>query len=319
MVSETSFEPDNGIIPRRMRLELKRVVDFFAQSLNLPKHAGSCSNQNVLDPVGAYIDVEQCGCGASTDALRKRIGVGSAAARVDRAITAANIRKARLHFETCKLGTLCSDYDHRFLQEAFGGAWVPDEHAKTGFTTEEANLLALATGKDGVALTLRAHPDPVGCPPPAVLSPDSLETIEIDIPVREFPTLESLVAAIEDLFDCRNGRHRYCHDTMTPEGTPVQYVYEMLAAYTYNVDQPIQRLRQAVYADFVRLHKSCPDDRKPVLYWRFSAVQRIAEEGYPHERDTAGWLIRTRFAIPSADYSVAKLLVIPRDGRYREI
>lgn len=28
----------------------------------LPRHAGSCSNQNVLDPLGAYKDVEACGC-----------------------------------------------------------------------------------------------------------------------------------------------------------------------------------------------------------------------------------------------------------------
>lgn len=26
------------------------------------KHAGSCSNQNVLDPEGAYKGVEECGC-----------------------------------------------------------------------------------------------------------------------------------------------------------------------------------------------------------------------------------------------------------------
>lgn len=28
----------------------------------LPRHAGSCSNQNVLDPLGAYKGVEACGC-----------------------------------------------------------------------------------------------------------------------------------------------------------------------------------------------------------------------------------------------------------------
>lgn len=28
----------------------------------LPKHAESCSNQNVLNPLGAYIGVEECGC-----------------------------------------------------------------------------------------------------------------------------------------------------------------------------------------------------------------------------------------------------------------
>lgn len=28
----------------------------------LPRHAASCSNQNVLDPLGAYVGVEKCGC-----------------------------------------------------------------------------------------------------------------------------------------------------------------------------------------------------------------------------------------------------------------
>lgn len=28
----------------------------------LPRHAGSCSNQNALDPLGAYKGVEACGC-----------------------------------------------------------------------------------------------------------------------------------------------------------------------------------------------------------------------------------------------------------------
>lgn len=28
----------------------------------MPKHSSSCSNQNVLNPFGAYIGVEECGC-----------------------------------------------------------------------------------------------------------------------------------------------------------------------------------------------------------------------------------------------------------------
>ncbi len=27
-----------------------------------PKHSGGCSNQNVLNPFGAYVGVEECGC-----------------------------------------------------------------------------------------------------------------------------------------------------------------------------------------------------------------------------------------------------------------
>jgi len=36
------------------------------------KHAGSCSNQNVLDPEGAYKGVEECGC----DGFRPEGGAG---------------------------------------------------------------------------------------------------------------------------------------------------------------------------------------------------------------------------------------------------
>lgn len=28
----------------------------------LNKHSSSCSNQNVLNPIGAYVGVEECGC-----------------------------------------------------------------------------------------------------------------------------------------------------------------------------------------------------------------------------------------------------------------
>ena len=42
------------------RRDLESVVSFLCE--DRPKHAGSCSNQNVLNPVGAYIGVETCGC-----------------------------------------------------------------------------------------------------------------------------------------------------------------------------------------------------------------------------------------------------------------
>lgn len=32
----------------------------------LPHHSGGCSNQNVLHPLGAYTDVESCGCSRRT-------------------------------------------------------------------------------------------------------------------------------------------------------------------------------------------------------------------------------------------------------------
>lgn len=64
-----------GLEPARQALDLANYVAFntlhkmtvgdgpLAGLLaKLPRHAGSCSNQNVLDPFGAYRGVEQCGC-----------------------------------------------------------------------------------------------------------------------------------------------------------------------------------------------------------------------------------------------------------------
>ncbi len=39
------------------------VVDMHGIALEEPlKHSGGCSNQNVLHPLGAYDNVESCGC-----------------------------------------------------------------------------------------------------------------------------------------------------------------------------------------------------------------------------------------------------------------
>ena len=37
---------------------------LFALNSDYPRHAGSCSNQNVLHPSGAYRGVAECGCAA---------------------------------------------------------------------------------------------------------------------------------------------------------------------------------------------------------------------------------------------------------------
>lgn len=42
--------------------ELYALVHELTLFRTLPKHAGSCSNQNVLNPIGAYLGVEECGC-----------------------------------------------------------------------------------------------------------------------------------------------------------------------------------------------------------------------------------------------------------------
>lgn len=42
-------------------LECEQCLRWLAEH---PKHNGGCSNQNVLDPLGAYRGVEECGCTA---------------------------------------------------------------------------------------------------------------------------------------------------------------------------------------------------------------------------------------------------------------
>lgn len=42
--------------------ELYALVSELIAFRKLPKHSGGCSNQNVIDLVGAYKGVEKCGC-----------------------------------------------------------------------------------------------------------------------------------------------------------------------------------------------------------------------------------------------------------------
>jgi len=42
--------------------ELYAMVTQLCAFRALPRHAGSCSNQNVLDPIGAWRGVTKCGC-----------------------------------------------------------------------------------------------------------------------------------------------------------------------------------------------------------------------------------------------------------------
>jgi hypothetical protein len=43
-------------------LELWAIVMQLRAFRQLPKHYGGCSNQNALDPIGAWRGVEECGC-----------------------------------------------------------------------------------------------------------------------------------------------------------------------------------------------------------------------------------------------------------------
>ena len=50
---------DYSLLDPKLLAALVRELIAFR---TLPKHAQSCSNQNVVDPVGAYRGVEECGC-----------------------------------------------------------------------------------------------------------------------------------------------------------------------------------------------------------------------------------------------------------------
>ena len=47
-------------LEERMDKTFSRILKFVLAGE--PRHANSCSNQNVIDPIGAYIGVEACGC-----------------------------------------------------------------------------------------------------------------------------------------------------------------------------------------------------------------------------------------------------------------
>lgn len=66
---------EDKIIFMRSPLEIQRGVKEFGTNAVFAKvyarwtavedlitHSSSCSNQNVIDPLGAYVGVEECGC-----------------------------------------------------------------------------------------------------------------------------------------------------------------------------------------------------------------------------------------------------------------
>lgn len=122
----------------------------------------------------------------------------------------------------------------------------------------------------------------------------------------QFPTLESLVDAIERLFDCRDGYYGAYADGPT-DGKRVEDIpkregmrYVSIAIITNVSEDSEQRLRQAMYEGFVALRVQLGRAVKPVLYWRYAASERFAEEA---DLDIGRIKIRTRVAIPDADWS----------------
>ena len=119
-----------------------------------------------------------------------------------------------------------------------------------------------------------------------------------------FQTLQSLVDEIKKMFACANGYYgAYVFDPKQPlpDSADFQwlaYRYRTLGYITSNPDRPLERLRYALWKDLQTL---CVRPNMQ-LYWRFAEAGRIQEEHTPIGRSVL-WKIRTRVAIPGADWA----------------
>lgn len=127
-----------------------------------------------------------------------------------------------------------------------------------------------------------------------------------------FGSIGKLVEQVESMFDCHDGDFRSYHTEFGLGGRTAgmfTYVSLGLLAYATVVDAP-ERLRQAFYTAFLKLKQTCKSER-PMLYWRYAEAERIQEE---QANDgllpcPVKYKIRTRIAIPEADFSVVGYLV----------
>jgi hypothetical protein len=112
-----------------------------------------------------------------------------------------------------------------------------------------------------------------------------------DMPPFKFLTIESLVEAIEELFDCRSGDYGSFH---TDNENETFWRYRTIRYQCAETSYPQELLLQAVYENFLSLRKLCRAER-PILYWRFAPEQRLAFDKDPR---SGSWQLRTRVAIP---------------------
>lgn len=127
-----------------------------------------------------------------------------------------------------------------------------------------------------------------------------------------FGSVAKLVKTIEGMFDCRNGDPRAWHEEWVSGDQHVGYRRHQYIAFTLiapsSMEDAQERLRQMFYTAFHRLKRTCKSPR-PVLYWRYAAEERIQEELGVSERIGNSFKIRTRVAIPEADFSVVNEIV----------
>jgi hypothetical protein len=138
-----------------------------------------------------------------------------------------------------------------------------------------------------------------------------------------FGSIEALVLQIERMFDCKDGDHRAWHAEWDYAVRRYQdYPYMTLAAIApASIENAAEQLRQTLYTALFKLHATCKSAR-PVLYWRYAKEMRIEEdscgpgsvvyEGLPVTETK--YKIRTRIAIPEADFKVVNELVFRNDG-----
>lgn len=117
-------------------------------------------------------------------------------------------------------------------------------------------------------------------------------------PVTTFDTIDRLINAIEQSFDCKDGAYGSYALAERTDGLR----YRTLGLITENDDYPFERLRMELMKDFAAIAMVKTGDEKPTLYWRFAKEMRIEEDFSPSfERRGKIYKIRTRVAIPSWD------------------
>lgn len=132
-----------------------------------------------------------------------------------------------------------------------------------------------------------------------------------------FGSVAKLVEQVERMFDCKNGDYSAWHSVWNTElGKYDRYEYPVVGVITLasTSDAP-EQLRQTLYTAFLKLKRTCTSER-PVLYWRFAAAERIQEEVETRAEVPVRYKIRTRFAIPEADFSVIEDVIKLENGWY---
>lgn len=144
-----------------------------------------------------------------------------------------------------------------------------------------------------------------------------------------FGSIDELVKSIEAHFDCKDGLYGpyayYRSDTEDRAYYDQASRYRTFGFLTPEREGAAEHLRQALWASLENLCQPTSERPRLTLYWRFAKECRILEE-VNNETDSLGqtipngriWRkIRTRVAIPNANWSLVK--VVAEGERYPEV